>query len=91
MTHIEIIGYVATVLLGTAFIPQAVKIWQTKSVRDISLVTFTLVNSANVLWLYYSFARSDWPLFTATVLLTCTQGSILLCKIFYAPKSDKTN
>ena len=79
----KIIGYSATILICVAFIPQAFKVWQSKSVQDISIPTFTLVFLATLLWMWYAFIRGDKPLLLTNVILLITQGSILLCAVIY--------
>jgi MtN3 and saliva related transmembrane protein len=80
---IDIIGYIATGILAIAFIPQSIRIWQTKSVKDISLMTFSMVFMSTILWMYYAYAKQDWPILVVNGVLFFTQGSILLCKVMY--------
>ena len=80
---IDLIGYIATGMLSIAFIPQAVHIWRSKSVKDISLPTFVLVLASTLLWMYYAYVKQDWPILTVNGILFFTQGSILVCKLMY--------
>lgn len=86
MNPIDILGYVATALLAIAFIPQTVKVWQTKSVEDISALTFSIVLMATILWMTYGWIKQDWPLVAVNIIMFGTQGSILLCKFKYQKK-----
>ena len=53
MAPIEILGLVAGTITSITFLPQVVKIWQTKSARDLSLTMLLLLMLGVVLWLIY--------------------------------------
>ena len=53
MASIEILGLVAGTITSVTFLPQVVKIWQTKSARDLSLTMLLLLMLGVVLWLIY--------------------------------------
>ena len=53
MQAIEILGLVAGTITSVTFLPQVVKIWQTKSAKDLSLMMLLLLMLGVVLWLIY--------------------------------------
>jgi MtN3 and saliva related transmembrane protein len=53
MAPIEILGLVAGTITSVTFLPQVVKIWQTKSAKDLSLMMLLLLMLGVVLWLIY--------------------------------------
>ncbi|MFM6924410.1 MAG: SemiSWEET family sugar transporter [Ferruginibacter sp.] len=53
MAPIEILGLVAGTITSITFIPQVVKIWQTKSAKDLSIMMLLLLMLGVVLWLIY--------------------------------------
>ena len=53
MAPIEIQGLVAGTITSVTFLPQVVKIWQTKSAKDLSLMMLLLLMLGVVLWLIY--------------------------------------
>ena len=53
MAPIEILGLVAGTITSITFIPQVVKIWQTKSAKDLSLMMLLLLMLGVILWLIY--------------------------------------
>ena len=53
MDYVMILGFVAGALAIIAYIPQVVKIWKTKSTKDISLGMFAILSTAVFLWLIY--------------------------------------
>jgi MtN3 and saliva related transmembrane protein len=55
MAPIEILGLVAGTITSITFLPQVVKIWQTKSAKDLSLLMLLLLMLNVILWLIYGF------------------------------------
>jgi MtN3 and saliva related transmembrane protein len=53
MAPIEILGLVAGTITSVTFLPQVIKIWQTKSAKDLSLLMLLLLMLGVVLWLIY--------------------------------------
>ena len=53
MAPIEILGLVAGTITSITFLPQVVKIWQTKSAKDLSIMMLLLLMLGVVLWLVY--------------------------------------
>lgn len=53
MATIEILGLVAGTITSITFLPQVVKIWQTKSAKDLSIMMLLLLMLGVVLWLIY--------------------------------------
>jgi MtN3 and saliva related transmembrane protein len=53
MAPIEILGLVAGTITSVTFLPQVIKIWQTKSAKDLSLMMLLLLMLGVILWLTY--------------------------------------
>lgn len=53
MAPIEILGLVAGTITSITFLPQVIKIWQTKSAKDLSIAMLLLLMLGVVLWLVY--------------------------------------
>ena len=53
MDKIELIGFVAGILLAVSLVPQVIKSWQTRSTKDMAL-SWSLINiSGEILWIVY--------------------------------------
>jgi MtN3 and saliva related transmembrane protein len=78
-----LIGLVAGALTTSSSIPQAVKIIQTKSAKDVSAAFFALMSLGMMLWLIYGIFRADIALvlWNAVSLAFCL--SILGLKRIY--------
>jgi MtN3 and saliva related transmembrane protein len=59
MSGIQILGLVAGTITSITFLPQVVKIWQTKSAKDLSLVMLLLLIFGVILWLTYGLLVMD--------------------------------
>ena len=83
MDWTTIIGFIAATVTTISLLPQLVKIWKTKSAKDISLVTFLVFCGGISLWLVYGVLLNDLPIIIANGF-TLVQGLIILVlKIMY--------
>ena len=82
MDLVEAIGLVAGVLTTSAFVPQAVKTWRTRSARDFSLALLVLLVVGNSLWLTYGALVGSAGLVAANLVTVPLTVSILWVKIF---------
>ncbi|NRB09213.1 MAG: SemiSWEET transporter [Richelia sp.] len=85
MTFMAVIflGLLAATLTTSAFLPQMLKTWQTKSAKDVSytmLITFIL---GVFLWLIYGFYRRDIAIILANGITLILNLMILWLKIKY--------
>lgn len=75
ITTIELVGYVSAALTTSAFLPQAIKTWRTRSTDDLSPLMFGLFCFGIIGWLMYGIFRSDLPMILAnsvTIFLAAT-------------------
>ncbi len=77
MNWIEMIGHTGAVLSSITFIPQVYKVWQTKSVGDLSLVMMLIVFTSTLIWLVYGIALMLWPVIVANSII-CFLSIILI-------------
>jgi MtN3 and saliva related transmembrane protein len=59
MTAIQILGLVAGTITSITFLPQVIKIWKTKSAKDLSLMMLLLLMLGVILWLIYGLLVMD--------------------------------
>lgn len=83
MNFVTYIGFLAAICTTAAFVPQAVKVWKTKSTRDLSLETFLLFTAGIVFWLAYGLFLNDLPIIMANVVTIFLAGTILAFKLKY--------
>ncbi len=83
MDFITVLGLVAATLTTFSFLPQLLKIWQTKSAKDVSFVMLIFFNTGVLLWLIYGLYLSAWPIILANGITLFFNLIILLLKIKY--------
>jgi MtN3 and saliva related transmembrane protein len=82
ITLIECLGLAAGMLTTFSFLPQAIKILQTRDVSSISLLMYTIFCLGVVLWLVYGIALGSIALIIANGITLCFSSSILFLKIY---------
>jgi MtN3 and saliva related transmembrane protein len=65
---IEAIGLIAGAMTTSAFVPQAVRTWRTRSARDFSLGLLVLLVAGNTLWMAYGFLKGSTGLVAANLV-----------------------
>lgn len=80
LVGVEWIGALAGVLTTSAFIPQAVQTWRTRSARDVNLGLLVLLILGNGLWLAYGALIGSLGLVAANLV------SVPLCLLILAVK-----
>jgi MtN3 and saliva related transmembrane protein len=81
MTLTDAIGFISATFTTVAFVPQVIRVWKTKSARDVSLGMYALFNTGVALWLCYGLLIESWPIIVAnsiTLILAC---SVMVMKL----------
>ena len=79
----EFIGYFAAFCTTVAFIPQAYKVWKTKSTKDISLSMFIIFTTGVLSWLIYGITIANFPIILANSITLTLSIFILIYKILF--------
>jgi MtN3 and saliva related transmembrane protein len=79
----DTLGYIAGTLTTAAFVPQVLRIWFTKSARDISWTMFIVFTAGVALWLVYGILLGTWPLILANGATLALASAILVLKWRY--------
>ncbi|AFY76006.1 MAG: SemiSWEET transporter [Hydrococcus sp. C42_A2020_068] len=80
---ITLLGLIAGILTTLAYLPQAIKTWQSKSADDISWSMLIILSVGIVLWLVYGVSIRNIPLIAANVVTFFLTSIILVLKIRY--------
>jgi MtN3 and saliva related transmembrane protein len=59
MSTIELLGLAAGTITSITFLPQVIRIWQTKSAKDLSLMMLLLLIMGVLMWLTYGIMVKD--------------------------------
>jgi MtN3 and saliva related transmembrane protein len=81
MTNIAVIGIIAAALTTGAYIPQAYKTIKSRSTKDLSIITFTMLFAGTILWFIYGLYIHDTPLMLANGITATLSGIIFCLKI----------
>ena len=77
------IGFFAAFCTTVAFLPQAIKVYKTKSTKDISLYMFLIFTIGVLSWLIYGLIINDWPVILANAVTLILSFFILIYKLKY--------
>jgi len=80
MLYMELLGYVAGMIVAVALTPQVIKSWKTKSTKDISMPwTITLIIGLG-LWIVYGFGINSYPVIITTIVEEALAVTLLILK-----------
>jgi MtN3 and saliva related transmembrane protein len=83
MYAITVVGLIAALFTTVSLVPQLIKIYKTKSTRDISTGMFMLFCGGVFLWFVYGVLVNDFPIIIANSLAFIQALIILFFKIKY--------
>jgi MtN3 and saliva related transmembrane protein len=83
MNGADFVGYLATLIIAWALLPQFIKSWRTKSTKDISLLWSSVYSVGLALWLVYGILILNWPLIISSAIEFALASSLLVLKIRY--------
>ena len=78
---IKYIGFFAAFCTTFAFLPQAIKVYKTKSTKDISLYMFLIFTIGVLSWLIYGLIIGDLPVILANAVTLVLSFFILIYKL----------
>mgnify|MGYP001498765109 FL=1 len=80
---IKYIGFFAAFCTTFAFLPQAIKVYKSKSTKDISILMFLIFTVGVLSWLIYGLIINDYPVILANAVTLILSLFILVYKIKY--------
>jgi MtN3 and saliva related transmembrane protein len=81
MALLDYAGYAAALCTTSAYIPQVVRVWRTRSTKDISLKMFLVLVTGLCLWLVYGIWQGEIPLIVANSVTLMLASTILYFKL----------
>lgn len=85
----EMVGYVGGVMSSISFLPQVIKIWKTKSAKDLSMLTLIFLTSNITLWLTYGILIGSIPLWLTNAIVLAMVLCMIYFKIKFKPAEKK--
>ncbi|WP_242024527.1 SemiSWEET transporter [Trichocoleus sp. FACHB-591] len=83
MDAVTLLGLVAAALTTTAFLPQLLKTWRSKSAKDVSLWMLITFSTGVFLWLIYGVYIQSLPVIIANSVTFVLSSINLILKIRY--------
>lgn len=80
---IEIVGLIGGTLTTISFLPQVIKIIQTKHTKDLSLPMYSAFTIGVVFWLVYGIMLQSLSVILANAVTLVLAGMILVFKLRY--------
>jgi MtN3 and saliva related transmembrane protein len=77
------LGFLGASLTTTAFVPQLVRVWRSRSAHDISAVMYTMFITGLLLWIVYGLSIGAWPIVIANTLTAAQACTILAMKLHF--------
>jgi len=81
--YVTALGSLAGALTTVAFFPQLLKVWRTKSTKDISLGMFSIFCVGVLVWFIYGILIDDAPVIIANFLVFVQALIIVAFKVRY--------
>ncbi len=79
----EVIAIIATLLVTTSYIPQIIKGYRTKSLKDLSTSFLVIVGIGVLLWILYGIFNSDFTFIIANAVILVFVITLILMKFYY--------
>ena len=75
----NIVGIAGSIFSSVSFLPQVIKLWKTKSAKDLSMMTlmFLVLNVST--WLTYGFLINDLPIIVTNIIVL----SMILLMVYF--------
>lgn len=84
--NIQILGLAAGTISSITFLPQVIKIWQTKSAKDLSMPMLLLLVLGVSMWLAYGIFLKDVPIIYTNSMVLLMSFIMLFFKLKYNNK-----
>ena len=78
MAYIDIMGYIAGILVVISLLPQTIESWRTRSTKDLSIWRYLIYVVGLILWITYAIVIKNGP-----VAVMNGVGLILALSILY--------
>jgi len=79
----EVLAAISGVLMASAGFPQAIKIFKTKSAKDISFSSRMMMLIGGIIWLIYGFLLLSIPIILSNIAGTLAEIAVILGYLKY--------
>lgn len=86
-----VIGVIASVLTGSALVPQLIKLIKEKKPGDISFVMLIILFSGLAFWTYYGILKTDWIIIASNSFSLLVNACIVIMSYVYKKRQTRTS
>ncbi|MBU1975792.1 MAG: hypothetical protein KKG59_05295 [Nanoarchaeota archaeon] len=79
----EILAAIATILVVSSYIPQIIKGYKTKRLKDVSMYFLIIIFTGVVVWTVYGIVAKDWVFMSANILIMFCSLTLIFMKLHY--------
>lgn len=83
MSGIQILGLLAGTITSITFLPQVIKVWKSRSAKDLSLIMLLLLMVGVSLWLAYGLVLGDAAIIYTNSMVFLMSSILLFFKLKY--------
>ncbi|HZQ30008.1 MAG TPA: SemiSWEET family transporter [Patescibacteria group bacterium] len=83
MTLLPFLASISGTVLGLSGFPQVIKIFKTKSAKDIAPLTYLIIEIGSTIWILYGLELKIFPIVLANILGFTTTSLILIGYYLY--------
>jgi MtN3 and saliva related transmembrane protein len=83
MNLIDVVGLFAGTCVTISVVPQILKVWKTKKVKQISLKTFGILTFGLLIWIIYGIIKNDLPIIITNSVSFCLNLIMVYFLIYY--------
>ncbi len=81
MNMVEIFGGLGAACTTLSFVPQVLKIWETRSAKDVSLPMYFMFLMGVICWLVYGLMLNAWPIIIANAVTMLLALAVVVMKL----------
>ena len=81
MTNIDWLGTLAAFCTTIAYLPQVLKVWRSRSARDISMGMYAILTVGILCWLAYGWQLAIWPIIIANIVTLVLVAIVIAMKL----------
>jgi MtN3 and saliva related transmembrane protein len=78
---VELLGFIAGSLTTFSAIPQVLRVYKTKSTKDLSALTYLSICIGAILWVIYGAIVGSLSVTIMSIISAILNGSILIMKL----------
>lgn len=88
MTVLSITATIVGTIMALSGVPQIIKIYQRKSVKDVSPATFFMLAIGGVVWTLYGYELKNLTIVFTNAIVSIVSTTVLLQYYFYKKTSQ---